>query len=126
MNAFTLKRIEELAAINHGAVKLAGDELGIDSFGLQVLDLPPGFDNYPEHDHAHDRQEEVYVVLHGSAEFEIAGTRTGATAGAMLRVDADARRKLVAGPDGVRVLAIGCAPGGAYERPDAFRVSAGA
>jgi len=27
----------------------------------------------------------------------------------------------VPGPHGVRVLAIGCAPGGTYERPEAFR-----
>jgi mannose-6-phosphate isomerase-like protein (cupin superfamily) len=122
MSAYTLRGIGELASINHGAVKLAGDDLGIESFGLQVLDLPPGFADYPEHDHAEDRQEEVYVVLDGSAEFEIAGQRAHAEAGTMLRVDPDAKRKLVPGPSGVRVLAIGCAPGG-YERPEAFRVA---
>jgi mannose-6-phosphate isomerase-like protein (cupin superfamily) len=126
MDGFTLKRIDELAAINHGAVKLAGDDLGVQSFGVQVLDLPPGFADYPEHDHADDGQEEVYVVLAGSAEFEVAGGRARAEAGTMLRVDAEARRKLVPGPDGVRVLAIGCVPGTAYERPQAFRVGAGA
>ena len=124
MNGFSLKRIDELASINHGAVKLAGDELGIGSFGLQVLDLPPGFDDYPEHDHAHDRQEEVYVVLEGSADFEIAGARTHAAAGTMLRVDADAKRRLAAGPDGVRILAIGSATGGTYERPEDFQLAA--
>lgn len=124
MNGYTLRRIDDLASINHGAVKLAGDDLGVQSFGLQVLDFPGGFADYPEHDHAHDRQEEVYVVLAGSAEFEIAGERTIADAGTMLRVDADARRTLVPGPDGVRLLAIGCSPDGAYERPAAFRTAA--
>jgi mannose-6-phosphate isomerase-like protein (cupin superfamily) len=126
MNGYTLRRIDDLASINHGAVKLAGDDLGVQSFGLQVLDLPGGFADYPEHDHAHDRQEEVYVVLAGSAEFEIAGERAQAEAGTMLRVDADARRTLVPGPDGVRLLAIGCSPDGAYERPAAFRAGAAA
>ena len=126
MNGYTLRRIDDLASINHGAVKLAGDDLGVQSFGLQVLDFPGGFADYPEHDHAHDRQEEVYVVLAGSAEFEIAGERAQAEAGTMLRVDADARRTLVPGPDGVRLLAIGCAPGGGYERPEDFRVGASA
>jgi mannose-6-phosphate isomerase-like protein (cupin superfamily) len=121
MKGYTLRRIDELASIEHGAVKLAGDDLGVESFGLQVLDFPGGFAHYPEHDHAHDRQEEVYVVLAGSAEFEIAGERATAETGTMLRVDADARRKLVPGPDGVRLLAIGCSPDGAYERPAAFR-----
>ena len=124
MNGLTLRRIDELAAINHGAVKLAGDELGIRSFGLQVLDLPAGFADYPEHDHADDGQEEVYVVLEGSAELEVAGRRVEADAGTMVRVDPESTRKLVAGPYGARVLAIGCVPGGAYQRPEAFRLEA--
>jgi mannose-6-phosphate isomerase-like protein (cupin superfamily) len=124
MEGFRLKRIDELASINHGALKLAGDELGVQSFGLQVLDLPPGFADYPEHDHAADGQEEVYVVLAGAAEFTIGGARVEAAAGSMLRVDPAVKRKLVGGPEGVRILAIGCAPGRDYERPEAFRVGA--
>jgi mannose-6-phosphate isomerase-like protein (cupin superfamily) len=123
MEMFRQTRIDQLPSINHGAVKLAGDALGVESFGLQVLDLPAGFVDYPEHDHAHDRQEEVYVVLSGAAEFTIAGDRVEAAAGTIVRVASSATRKLVPGPDGVRVLAIGCTPGG-YERPDAFRVEA--
>jgi mannose-6-phosphate isomerase-like protein (cupin superfamily) len=124
MDAFTMRGIDELASINHGAVKLAGDELGVESFGLQVLDLPPGFVDYPEHDHADDGQEEVYIVLAGSAEVAVADERVDAAAGTLVRVEAASRRKLVPGPDGARILAIGCAPGGGYERPDAFRVDA--
>jgi mannose-6-phosphate isomerase-like protein (cupin superfamily) len=122
MNGFTLKRIEELSSINHGAVKLAGDELGVQAFGLQVLDLPAGFADYPEHDHAHDRQEEVYVVLTGAAQLVVDGERVHADAGSLVRVEPAAKRTLVPGPEGVRVLAIGCAPGSDYERPDVFRV----
>lgn len=118
---YTVRRIDELASIDHGAVKLAGDGLGIETFGLQVLDLPAGFEDYPEHDHAHDRQEEVYVVLAGSATVEVDGATEHAEPGTMVRVEPDAKRRLVPGADGVRVLAIGCAPGGAYERPESFR-----
>jgi mannose-6-phosphate isomerase-like protein (cupin superfamily) len=124
MNPFTLKQIDELNSINHGAVKLAGDELGVQSFGLQVLDLPAGFADYPEHDHADDRQEEVYVVLAGAAHLVVDGEQIQADAGSLVRIDPAATRKLVPGPDGVRVLAIGCVPGGDYERPDVFRVAA--
>jgi uncharacterized cupin superfamily protein len=120
MTTYTRRRIDELVAIHHGAVKLAGDELGVQAFGLQVLELPPGFDGYPEHDHAHDGQEEVYVVLAGSAELTVAGEPVAAEAGTLVRVDAAARRTVVPGPDGVRILAIGRAPTGAYERPGAF------
>jgi mannose-6-phosphate isomerase-like protein (cupin superfamily) len=124
MEGFKLKRIDELASIRHGAVKLAGDELGIRSFGMQVLDFPAGFADYPEHDHSRDRQEEVYVVLEGSAEFEVAGERVSARAGSMLWVGSDSRRRLRAGPFGVRILAIGGAPDGTYERPESFRGAA--
>jgi uncharacterized cupin superfamily protein len=124
MDGFTTKRIDELGSIQHGAVKLAGDELGVQAFGMQVLDLPAGFDRYPEHDHTDDGQEEVYVVLEGSADFRVDGETVSADAGTMVRVGCEARRAIVAGPYGVRILAVGCTPGGAYERPEHFRVAA--
>ena len=71
MDAFRVSRIDELASIHHGAVKLT------------------------------------------------------AQPGTMLWVAADSRRRLVAGTHGVRVLAIGCAPG-SYERPETFRLAASA
>ena len=123
MDGFTLKRIDELSSIGHGAVKLAGDELGVQTFGLQVLDLPAGFPDYPEHDHAQDGQEEVYVVLDGSAELTVDGERIQTRTGSLVRVAPSSKRTLVPGPDGVRILAIGCTPGD-YERPEAFRVAA--
>ncbi|MGH2893809.1 MAG: cupin domain-containing protein [Solirubrobacteraceae bacterium] len=123
MNAFKVKRIDELTSIHGGAVKLAGDELGVQSFGLQVLDFPAEFAEYPEHDHSRDGQEEVYVVLEGSAEFELAGERVSADAGTMVWVASETRRTLEAGPYGVRILAIGCTPGRSYQRPDDFRLA---
>jgi uncharacterized cupin superfamily protein len=116
-----IKTIDELESIHHGAVKLAGAELGIQSFGMQVLDLPSGFADYPEHDHAEDGQEEVYVVLRGAADFVVDGEDVAVCQGGMLKVDATSRRKLVPGPEGVRILAIGSTPGAIYERPEAFR-----
>ena len=121
MSAFTLKRIDELPSILHGAVKLAGDDLGVAAFGLQVLDLPPGFADYPEHDHAEDGQEEVYLVVDGSAEFTVDGETMDAGSGSLLRVAPGARRNVMPGAKGVRIVAIGGVPG-AYERPDGFRV----
>jgi mannose-6-phosphate isomerase-like protein (cupin superfamily) len=119
---FTLRSIEELPSIHGGAVKLAGAELGVESFGLQVLDFPGGFANYPEHDHAADGQEEVYLVLGGSAEFELDGEHVRTHPGTLVRVPSQVRRKITPGADGVRILAIGCTPNGAYERPEGFRL----
>jgi len=126
MGAYTHKRIDDLASIHDGLVKLAAAELGVESFGLQVLDLPPGFEHYPEHDHAADGQEEVYVLIRGAAECTVAGERLVLAEGELLRVAPEARRTLRPGPEGARVLAIGCVPGAAYERPADFRVEVGA
>lgn len=122
--SYTVRTIDELESIHHGAVKLAGAELGIRSFGMQVLDFPAGFSDYPEHDHAEDGQEEVYVALRGQADFVVDGEAVTICQGQMLKVDAASRRKLQPGEDGVSILAIGCAPGATYERPEAFRAAA--
>lgn len=119
--SYTVKTIDELESIHHGAVKLAGAELGIRSFGMQVLDFPAGFTDYPEHDHAEDGQEEVYVVLRGQADFDVDGEEVTISRGEMLKVDAASKRKLQPGQDGVRILAIGCTPTATYQRPEAFR-----
>jgi mannose-6-phosphate isomerase-like protein (cupin superfamily) len=124
MNGCTVKQIDDLSAIHHGAVKLAGDELGVRSFGLQVLDFPAGFADYPEHDHAEDGQEEVYVVLEGSADLTVDGEQIPVEAGSLIRVEPRATRKVVPGAYGVRILAIGSVLEGSYERPDAFRLAA--
>ena len=119
---YTIKTIDELESIHQGAVKLAGAELGIRSFGMQVLDFPASFSDYPEHDHAEDGQEEVYVVLRGRADFVIDGEKVTVTPEQLLKVEATSKRKLLPGQDGVRILAIGCIPAGAYERPEAFQI----
>jgi mannose-6-phosphate isomerase-like protein (cupin superfamily) len=119
--SYTMKTIDELESIHHGAVKLAGAELGIRSFGMQVLEFPAGFTDYPEHDHAEDGQEEVYVVLRGRADFVVDGEQLTLSQGEMLKVDPANKRKLQPGENGVRILAIGCSPGATYQRPEAFR-----
>jgi mannose-6-phosphate isomerase-like protein (cupin superfamily) len=58
------------------------------------------------------------VVLEGSADVEVGDERVSLDRGAMLRVEAPTRRKLLPGPDGVRILAIGASPGQPYTRPD--------
>ena len=70
-----MKKIDDMEAIYGGAFKRARAELGVESFGLQIIDLPPNFEGYPEHDHAEDGQEEVYLTLRGGGEIEIEGER---------------------------------------------------
>src|SRR4029079_7661165 len=75
MGDYTVKKIDEMEAVYLGAFKRARAELGVESFGLQVIDMPPNFDNYPEHDHADDGQEEVFMAIKGGGEIEIDGER---------------------------------------------------
>ena len=88
MSGYSVKSIDSMGSIHHGIVKLAGAELGVESFGVQVFDFPAGFAGYPEHDHSHDGQEELYVVLRGSAEYEVDGERVSVDPGQMLLVRA--------------------------------------
>ncbi len=123
MSEYTVKTIDDMATIHDGLVKLAGAELGVESFGIQVFDFPADFAHYPEHDHSQDGQEEVYVVLEGSADFEIDGERVPIASGSIVRVQSGCRRKLHPGPDGLRVVAIGGTPGKNYERPRDFELA---
>jgi mannose-6-phosphate isomerase-like protein (cupin superfamily) len=124
MAEYTIKHLDDMEAIYYGSFRRAGASLGVQSFGLQIFDMPPGADQYPEHDHEHDGQEEVYVVLRGSGEFEIEGERVAVDSERVIRVPAGTKRKLLPGPDGIRVLALGGVPGKAYERPEPFELGA--
>ena len=119
MTDFDVKRVDEMEAIFGGAFKRARAELGVGAFGMQVIDMPPDADRYPEHDHAGDGQEEVYVVLRGAAELEVEGERVRLDPETMIRVGPGAKRKFRTGPEGARVLAIGGTPRQAYQ-PAAF------
>jgi mannose-6-phosphate isomerase-like protein (cupin superfamily) len=124
MSDYTAKRIDDIEAIYGGGFKRARAELGVEAFGMQVLDMPPDFENYPEHDHAESGQEEVYVVLRGSGEMEVDGERFAIDPETIVRVGAGARRKVYAGPQGIRLLALGGTPGQAYEPPELTELGA--
>ena len=112
---FTIKRIDEMEASFLGSFKRARAELGVTSFGMAVIDLPPNNDLYPEHDHAEDGQEEVYFALSGSGEIEIEGERHPLTTEAMIRVGPGVKRKVFTGDSPLRMLVLGGTPGALYE-----------
>jgi mannose-6-phosphate isomerase-like protein (cupin superfamily) len=114
MADYAVRRIDEMEAIVRGSFKKARAELGVSSFGIQVIDMPPNVDAYPEHDHSQDGQEEVYVAMRGGGEIEIDGERHPIDAETMVRVSAGTKRKLYPGDEGMRVLVIGGVPGEAY------------
>ena len=122
MSSYEVKRIDEMEAVYMGAFKRARAELGVESFGMQIIDLPPNFENYPEHDHAGDGQEEVFVAMRGGAEIEIAGERFPLDGDHVARVSAGTMRKVWPGPDGIRLLVLGGVPGKVYEAPDVSKL----
>jgi mannose-6-phosphate isomerase-like protein (cupin superfamily) len=115
MADYTAKRIGDMEASFGGGFIKARAELGVTAFGFQVIQLPPGFEGYPEHDHSDSGQEEVFVALGGSGWVEIEGERVDLDGDTLVRVGPAARRKIYAGPDGLRMLAIGGCPGEAYK-----------
>ena len=124
MSTYNVKRIDEMETAYGGGMRLARAALGVTSFGMQVEEFPPNFDQYPEHSHSEDGQEEVYVVLRGSAEIEIEGKRIPLDAETIVRVEPGVSRRIFAGPQGVRILALGGVPGAAYEPPDFSKIEA--
>ncbi len=115
MAEFTVAKIDDIEGIYGGAFKRARAALGVSSFGCQVVDMPPNADQYPEHDHSADGQEEVYVTLRGTGEIDIEGDRFPLDSDHLVSVKAGTKRKVFAGPEGVRVLVIGGVPGKVYE-----------
>lgn len=112
----TVKAIDEMDPIYGGLARRARAELGVTAWGMQVMTLPPRWDGYPMHNHdegaAFDaNQEEVYIPLEGAATLVADGQEYELRPGLMARVGPQQLRKIVPGPDGIRLIALGGAPG---------------
>src|SRR5580698_10596291 len=104
MTEYTAKRIKDMEAGFGGGFVKARAELGVTAFGMQVIQLPPDFEGYPEHDHAESGQEEVFVALQGSGRIDVDGESVDLEGDTLVRVGAAARRKVFSGPSGLRML----------------------
>lgn len=124
MSGYTMKRIDDMEAVYYGAFKRARAELDVEAFGFNVIDFPPNADQYPEHDHGEDGQQEVYVVLRGSGEIEIDGELHPIDPETMVRVDAGVTRKVWTRDEPMRLLVIGGVPGEVYVPPDHNKLGA--
>ena len=124
MADYTAKRIDEMEAGFGGGFVKARAELGVTAFGMQVIQLPPNFTDYPEHDHADSGQEETFIAIGGSGWMDIEGERVDLDGNTFVRVGPEAKRKIYSGSDGLRVLAIGGAPGEVYKAPPVTELGA--
>jgi len=115
MADYTAKQIDQMEAAFGGGLVRARAELGVTSFGMQVIRMPANYDDYPEHDHAEDRQEEVYLALRGSGWIDVDGERVELGKDTFVRIGPGAKRRVHSGPDGLQMLVIGGCPGEPYK-----------
>jgi mannose-6-phosphate isomerase-like protein (cupin superfamily) len=99
-----------------GAVRKVRRELGARAFGFNYFTLKPGAEGL-EHDHGKGNQEEVYFVVRGSGRMVVAGEEVELKPGRFVRVDPDATRLPIAGPEGLEFIATGAPVGGGYQPP---------
>jgi mannose-6-phosphate isomerase-like protein (cupin superfamily) len=129
----TAKRFEDMEAALGGVFVRARAELGVGSFGLQVINLPPGFDEpYAAHAHegmdyepANHGQEEVYVPLSGRATLVAGERRIELAPGMAVRVGAAQLRNIITGDEPFQMLALGGVPGRPYAAPAFSEIGAG-
>jgi len=124
-----IDEIEELQGFERVSMRRVAAALGVTSFGISIEELQPGADEYPEHDHSDEGiggrmfaerpqqldQEEAYVALRGSGTLEADGEEYPIDPEHIVRVGPAVKRKIVAGPDGLRLLALGATPGRPYD-----------
>ena len=90
-DGFTILHRDEFE--RSGRWALARRSLGVSSFGMNVVDLEPGY-ALPEHDETARDQEEVFVVLSGSVVAVIEGEEHAASAGTFVRVEPQLSRTM--------------------------------
>ena len=116
--SYEVKRLGEMERAFGGALARVRASLGITAFGVQVVDLPPNSGELaPEHDHRHDGQEELYLLLSGDAEVVVDDGVIALDPETFVRLGSSVRRRLRSGPAGARVLMIGAVPGRPYVPP---------
>jgi mannose-6-phosphate isomerase-like protein (cupin superfamily) len=133
MGDVTHMKIDEMDAIDgfFEGIKFHKAAAGLDvsSIGISIIDMAAGANDYPEHDHSAEGiggqmfakrpaqlgQEEVYIALRGSGTLEADGEQFPIDENHIARVGPDVKRKVIPGPDGIRLLALGATPGQAYD-----------
>ena len=121
---FTLRNLrgdlEDVGSNFEGAPDLefrpASRALGLDRSGLSYQRIPPGY-RFP-YGHAHERQEEVYVVVRGSGRMKLDDEIVELEEWDAVRVPPGMWRGYEAGPAGLEILVIGAPKVGEDPRED--------
>lgn len=105
---FTIKRDEELIRDFKKWV-LVRKSLGLQAFGMNIVELPPG-ETIPEHTEIDRDQEEVFFILRGVAIMVIDGKEYEAPEGTFIRLDPEPSRYVKNKSDSVIKILIISAP----------------
>ena len=112
MSGYTIVNLEDVEdqAVKYGLspnmeFRVARGDLELEQSGLSYLRLAPGF-RMP-FGHKHSRQEEVYVLLCGSARVKLEDEIVDLRQWDLVRVAKDTTRAFEAGPDGAEILIVG-------------------
>lgn len=92
-----------------GSWSLVRRSLGIGAFGVNLVEIDPG-GTIPEHDETARDQEELYVVLSGTATMIVDGVEHPAPAGTFVRLDPEPVRTVRNDGDDVAAVLIVSAP----------------
>jgi uncharacterized cupin superfamily protein len=100
----------EVEAVN-GVFRPIRRALGVTAFGINQEEWPAHAEEYPDHDHSEDGQEEVYYVLEGGGTMAVDGEDVELKPGRYVLVSADAKRKVLPGEEGLKLIIVGSPPG---------------
>jgi quercetin dioxygenase-like cupin family protein len=114
MDGLTIKHDDELERA-YGKWVLVRRSLGVSSFGITAVELPPG-ESIPEHDETGRAHEEVFLVLDGDATLVVEGVDHPLRRGSFACLVPALRRTVRNDTESVaRVLIISAPVGSGYE-----------
>lgn len=120
MSGYAVAHLDEIDELDDGRqpMRPVRHHLGVTAFGVTAWTGAGAGDRIlNEHDESEeqDLQEELYLVQHGRARFELDGEAVDAPAGTFVFVRPHVRRTAFAEEPGTTIVAIGARPGHAYE-----------
>jgi uncharacterized cupin superfamily protein len=113
LEGVTIRRREDLERT--GNWLLARRSLGLSSFGMNLVEIPPG-ERIPEHDESDRDHEEVFIFLDGSPSLVVDGREIETPAGTFARLDPHLSRTVVNhGEEAASVLIVSAPRNSGYE-----------
>lgn len=90
-----------------GVMRQVRQAAALTAFGINEYVMPPGWDDYDEHDERKTNHVEMYFCLSGGGTITIDGTDVALQPDRYVFVRPECTRNVVAGPEGMRLLAVG-------------------